>query len=153
MSDTQGRTARGRAGDHATLRLAAATLARLAALGLAQEGEEVPTGIGPIAVVELGEIDPQRVAGGQATFESLCSACHRFGERYVGPDLRGVTQRRAPEWIMNMVLNTNVMLFEDDTAYGLLAEYMTPMPQLPLTEEQVRDVLEFFRYQDSQVGN
>ncbi|HEX7040366.1 MAG TPA: cytochrome c [Trueperaceae bacterium] len=153
MSDTQGRPTRGRAGGPRALRLATAALTVLAALALAQEADELPKGIGPIAEVELGEIDPERVAAGRATFESLCSACHRFGERYVGPDLLGVTERRAPEWIMNMVLNTNEMLFEDDTAYGLLAEYMTPMPQLPLTEEQVRDVLEFFRHQDSQLGN
>jgi hypothetical protein len=53
---------------------------------------------------------------------------------------------------MNMILNTNEMIFNDDTAYELLAEYMTPMPQLPLTEEQVRDVLEYFRHQDAEAA-
>lgn len=123
----------------------------LAALALAQDGasEELPKGIGPISEVVLDDVDPDLAAAGEVTFNMLCSACHKFGERYVGPDLLGVTERRAPEWIMNMVLNTNEMIFNDDTAYDLLAEYMTPMPQLPLTEEQVRELLEFFRVQDA----
>jgi mono/diheme cytochrome c family protein len=120
----------------------------LAALVFAQETTELPKGIGPITSVELDEIDEELADAGEATFTSLCSVCHKFGERYVGPDLLGVTERRSPEWIMNMILNTNEMIFNDDTAYELLAEYMTPMPQLPLTEDQARELLEYFRHQD-----
>lgn len=130
-----------------------AVVVLLAALAFAQEGEELPKGIGPISSVELGEIDAEQAAAGEATFVSLCSACHKFGERYVGPDMLGVTERRSPEWIMNLILNTNEMIFNDDTAYELLAEYMTPMPQLPLTEEQVREILEYFRLQDANAGD
>ena len=149
MSDNQGRTARRRG--RRFLRLAATALSAAAVIAFAQEA--LPKGIGPVTAVELGEVDEGMAAAGRATFESLCSACHKFGERYVGPDFLGVTERRSPEWIMNMVLNTEQMIFEDDTAYELLAEYMTPMPQLPLTEQQVRELLEFFRLQDAQAGN
>lgn len=130
----------------------AAALLLVAALAVAQDAADLPKGIGPISEVALGEIDPELAAAGEATFNMLCSACHKFGERYVGPDLQGVTERRAPEWIMNLILNTNQMIFEDDTAYDLLAEYMTPMPQLPLSEEQVREILEFFRLRDASAG-
>ena len=51
-----------------------------------------------------------------------------------------------------MILNTNQMIFEDDTAYELLAEYMTPMPQLLLTEDQAREVLEYFRLKDAEAA-
>ncbi len=128
--------------------LAAAALLLVAALAIAQDAA-LPKGIGPVEEVVLGDIDPELAAAGEATFNMLCSACHKFGERYVGPDMLGVTERRSPEWIMNMILNTNEMIFEDDTAYELLAEYMTPMPQLLLTEEQARELLEFFRTQDA----
>jgi mono/diheme cytochrome c family protein len=132
----------------------AAGLALLAAAAFAQQGGELPKGIGPIQELALPEtVDDALAAEGQATFTAFCSACHKFGERYVGPDLAGVTQRRAPEWIMNMVLNTNEMIFNDDTAYELLAEYMTPMAQLPLTEEQVRGILEYFRQVDAGLGS
>lgn len=131
-----------------------AVLTLLAAAAFAQEaGGELPKGIGPIQELTLpGEIDPTLVAEGEATFTTYCSACHKIEERYVGPALAGVTTRRSPEWIMNMILNTNEMLFNDDTAYDLLAEYMTPMPELPLSEEQVRAVLEYFRQTDHDLG-
>mgnify|MGYP000689218477 CR=1 FL=1 len=142
-----------RAAGARTLLVVAAAVALLAAAAFAQQGEELPKGIGPIQELALPEtIDDALAAEGQATFTGFCSACHKFGERYVGPDLAGVTQRRAPEWIMNMILNTNEMIFNDDTAYGLLAEYMTPMAQLPLTEEQVRGILEYFRQVDAGLG-
>ncbi len=130
--------------------LLAGGLLLVAALAVAQDTTgDLPKGIGPISEVILGDIDPDMAAAGEATFNMLCAACHKFGERYVGPDLQGVSERRSPEWIMNMILNTNQMIFEDDTAYDLLAQYMTPMPQLPLTEEQARELLEFFRLQDA----
>ena len=131
-----------------------AVLALLAAAAIAQSAsDQLPKGIGPVQELTLpAEIDSAMAAEGEATFTAYCSACHKFGERYVGPDLVGVTVRRAPEWIMNMILNTDEMIFNDDTAYELLAEYMTPMPQLPLTQEQVRAVLEFFRQSDLQHG-
>jgi len=113
------------------------------------EGDELPKGIGPITEVELGELDPEQAAAGRTLFETYCAACHKFGERYVGPDLAGVTERRAPEWIMNMILNTDEMIFNDDIAYGLLAEYMTPMPQLITDEAQARSLLEYFRGVDA----
>lgn len=131
--------------------LVVVTIALGAMAALAQDGteEELPKGIGPIAEIELGELDPELAAAGEVVFTTYCAACHKFGERYVGPDLAGVTERRAPEWIMNLILNTDEMIFNDDIAYELLAEYMTPMPKLPLDEAQVRSVLEYFRSVDA----
>lgn len=119
-------------------------------LAIGQESQEdLPKGIGPIESIELTNIDPSLAEAGKATFEQYCTACHKFEERYVGPALYGVTERRAPEWIMNMILNTNEMVMNDDTAYNLLAEFMTQMPQLGLSEDQARGVLEYFRSQDA----
>jgi mono/diheme cytochrome c family protein len=103
-------------------------------------------GVGPVSNVTLADTPDQALADkGKALFEGNCSACHKFGERYVGPDLSGVTKRRKPEWIMNMVLNPQEMLQKDATAQQLLAEYMTQMPYQNLKEEEVRAVLEYFR--------
>lgn len=119
-------------------------------LVLAQDDvEELPKGVGPIESIELAELDEELAASGQETFELLCSACHKFDERYVGPALLGVTERRAPEWIMNMILNPDGMIMEDDTAYELLAEYMVPMANQGLDEEQARAILEYFRSVDA----
>jgi hypothetical protein len=61
--------------------------------------------------------------------------------------LGGVTKRRAPEWIMNMVLNPTGMTAQDPTAKALLGEYMTQM-SVNATQEDARAVLEFFRKND-----
>ena len=42
---------------------------------------------------------------GQELFTQKCSACHKMGERYVGPPLGGVVARRGPTFVMNMALN------------------------------------------------
>jgi mono/diheme cytochrome c family protein len=105
-------------------------------------------GVGPVSTVSLGETIDQALADkGKAVFESKCTACHKFGERYVGPDLAGVTERRQPEWIMNMALNPQDMTQQDPTAKELLGEFMTQMPNQNLTEEEARAVLEYFRTQ------
>ncbi|MGK7389083.1 MAG: c-type cytochrome [Candidatus Cyclobacteriaceae bacterium M2_1C_046] len=109
--------------------------------------ETVDTGIGvgPIKNVALGEINPEMVTEGKAIFEGKCSACHKVEERYIGPPMKGVTERRKPEWVMNMILNPEEMVKKDPQAKALLAEYMAPMADQNLTEDEARKILEYFR--------
>ncbi|WP_372744328.1 cytochrome c [Lutibacter sp.] len=102
-------------------------------------------GIGPIKSITLGEIDQAMVDQGHELFKSKCSACHKEDKRFVGPALAGVTERRTPEWIMNMILNPEVMVAENATAKQLLAEYLSPMANQSLTEQEARLILEYFR--------
>ena len=66
-------------------------------------------------------------------------------ERYIGPALQDVTERRTPEWIMNMILNPEEMTKKDPIAKELLAEYLSPMANQSLEEEEARKILEYFR--------
>ncbi len=104
-------------------------------------------GVGPIKNIELGAIDDALAAKGEKIFSGVCSACHKMDTRYVGPPISGVTKRRSPEWIMNMILNPSVMTQQDDTAKALLGMYMTQM-SVNATEEDARAVLEYFRKHD-----
>jgi cytochrome c len=61
----------------------------------------------------------------------------------------GVTDRRTPEWIMNMILNPEVMVAENPIAKKLLAEYLSPMANQSLTESEARAILEYFRTKTS----
>ncbi len=107
-------------------------------------------GIGPIAHVEIGdEIDEQLAMQGKEVFESKCTACHQFDERYVGPPLAGITEKQSPEWIMNMILNPEEMTKKDPVAKALLAEYMTQMTMQDVSEEEARALLEYFRQYDA----
>jgi len=105
-------------------------------------------GIGPVKHVTLGEIDEELAANGKEVFKTNCSACHKFKKRYVGPPLLGITERKTPEWIMNMILNPDVMLAEDEAAKELLAEYIAPMANQNINEEDARAILEYFRLKD-----
>lgn len=106
-------------------------------------------GVGPVQSVAVGAIDEALVAKGQTIFAGTCSACHKMDARYVGPALAGVTKRRAPEWIMNMILNPSGMTASDETAKALLGEYMTQM-SVNVTQDDARAVLEYFRKLDGQ---
>lgn len=106
-------------------------------------------GIGPIKTIELAALDAKMAGEGEKMFKEKCSACHKIEERYVGPALKEVTKRRTPEWIMNMILNPSEMTEKDPIAKELLAEYLSPMANQSLKEDEARKILEYFRSVDS----
>lgn len=107
-------------------------------------------GIGPVKEVTLGEIDPALVEVGKAIYEAKCSACHRMdATKIVGPGLADVTERREPEWVMNMIINPEEMTKKDPIAKKLLAEHLTQMTNQNVTEADARALLEFFRQNDA----
>ncbi len=102
-------------------------------------------GVGPITSITLSKIDETLAVEGKALFVSKCSACHKISKRVVGPALLGITERRSPEWIMNMILNPEEMVAKNPTAKKLLEEYLAPMANQSLTENEARAILEYLR--------
>lgn len=118
---------------------------------LAPKTEASPFGVGPIKTeIEVGAIDNNLAATGEEIFTTNCTACHKMDKRHVGPALAKVTTRRNPTWVMNMILNPDNMVKEDPVAKQLLAEYLSPMANQNLNEEQARAVLEYFRKYDQE---
>lgn len=115
-----------------------------------EEIEDEGKGIGPITTVEVGDkIDETLAAEGKTIFENKCSACHQLtDQKIVGPGLLGVTEKRKPEWIMNMVINPEEMTKKDPTAKKLLAEHLTQMTNQDISEKDARAILEFLRQND-----
>ena len=106
-------------------------------------------GIGPVKEVQLAGLDPKLADAGKHIFEGKCSACHQITDKkVVGPGMAGVTQRRKPEWIMNMIINPEEMTKKDPIAQELLAEHLTQMTNQNVTEEDARKLLEYFRQID-----
>ena len=104
-------------------------------------------GVGPIKSLDLPEtIDEGMVTTGAALFTSKCTACHKANKKFIGPSPVGVLERRAPEWVMNMILDPEGMVKNDPIAKQLLIEYNgSPMANQSLTEEEARAILEYFR--------
>lgn len=105
-----------------------------------------PDGLVTMADLKLGDIDPKLVEKGKTTYDVKCQACHSTGDnRIVGPGWKGITTRRDPAWIMNMILNVDVMLDKDPEAQKLLEECLVRMPNQNLSHDEGREVLEFMR--------
>ena len=104
-------------------------------------------GIGPVNSITLNdEIDQGMVTKGKEIFDAKCTACHKAEKKHIGPSPTGVLTRRSPEWVMNMILNPEVMIAEDPDAMALLQEYNNaPMANQNLTEAEARSILEYFR--------
>ena|SRR5690554_2401221 len=109
-------------------------------------------GIGPIKSVTIGsDIDNVMAAKGKDVFNKMCAACHKMDKKFIGPKIEGVTERRAPEWIMNMIMNPEEMIKNDPIAKQLLIESnMAVMANQNINEEDSRALLEYFRQYDTQ---
>ena len=105
-------------------------------------------GIGPVKTVFVGNIDAAMANNGSKIFTAKCSACHKIDQRYVGPALKGVTKKRTPEWIMNMIMNPEQMIKENEAAKKLFAEFMTPMANQNIPQDEARALLEYLRSLD-----
>ena len=114
--------------------------------------KDVTKGIGAVKEVTLNTpLEQDRVKRGLAIYEMKCSACHKLTDmRVVGPGWKGVTSRRKPEWIMNMITNVDVMLAEDGEAQKLLELCLTRMPNQNVSIGDARDILEFMRQNDGE---
>ena len=96
-------------------------------------------------------LNAQWVTEGEGIYEVKCQACHKLtDEKLVGPGWKGVTQKRKPEWILNMITNVDMMLETDPEAQRLLEECLVRMPNQNLTLEEARKVLEFQRNNDGE---
>ena len=108
---------------------------------------ETNKGIGPVKALDLpASVDQQLAEKGMEVYTSKCSACHKPDKKFIGPPPKDILTRRTAEWVMNMILNPEVMIAEDPIAKKLMIEYNgAPMANQNLTEEEARAVLEYFR--------
>ncbi len=80
---------------------------------------------------------------GKEIFQKSCAACHSIGAgRLVGPDLKGVNDRRPEDWLLKFIKSSDKLVKSGDkTAVALLDEYKMPMPDQALSDEQIKKVL------------
>ena len=102
--------------------------------------------------IELSNpLNKEWVAAGKGIYETKCLACHKLSdEKLVGPGWAGVTKKREPLWIMNMIINVDMMLEKDAEAQKLLEQCLVRMPNQNVTQEDARKVIEFMRSNDGE---
>lgn len=103
-------------------------------------------GIGPFTeTITLNPLDNSLATRGEEIFDIKCGTCHRMDERLVGPALRDITQRRTPEFILNMILNPEEMIKKHPVVQELLAQYYTKMTFQNVSQDDAMAILEFLR--------
>src|SRR6476661_234384 len=82
-----------------------------------------------------------------AAFNKRCTACHTYGKGIkVGPDLKGVTERRKRDWLVKFIhASSSVIKSGDATAVSLFAQFKQQrMPDwTDLSEKQINDILDY----------
>lgn len=115
------------------------------------EGKTEVHGTAIKSVELINPLNQEWVSKGKATYEMKCLACHKLTtDKLVGPGWAGVTKRREPVWIMNMITNVDMMLEKDEEAQKLLEQCLVRMPNQNITEPEAREILEFMRGNDGE---
>ncbi|MDA7808011.1 cytochrome c [Flavobacteriaceae bacterium] len=104
-------------------------------------------GIGPVKSLTFDEAINQDMAEkGEAAFKQKCTACHMVDRKLIGPSMKGIYERRSPEWVVNFLLNPTEMLQQDPIAKALLKQYNNVMMlNQNLSEEEARAITEYLR--------
>jgi len=91
---------------------------------------------------------------GKAIFSARCAACHAIGKQVVGPDLKGVDERRQETWIINFVQGSQKMVqAKDSIAVGLFEQFNhTVMPDHPdLSSQDIRHIIAYIHNQGAEL--
>ncbi len=105
--------------------------------------------LGALAAILLGlsaESARAQAGEGEKLFNGLCVACHTVGGgKRVGPDLKGVLERRSEAWLLKFIKSSQTVIASGDPdATKLFAEFnKTPMPDVVYTEAQIKEILAF----------
>lgn len=93
--------------------------------------------------------DAALAAKGKEIVDVKCTSCHNMTEeRKVGPGWKGVTDRRSAAWVLNFIMNPQPMIDSDPQAKALFEEFLTPMPNQNLTEDDAKAIYMYMRELD-----
>lgn len=108
-------------------------------------GATAPTG-GAAGGASVPPLSAGDAARGESLFASKgCSSCHTIGGgTLVGPDLKGVNQRRDHDWLIKWITAPDQMIASGDpTAKQLVQQYGRQMPNLGVTPQEADDILAY----------
>jgi hypothetical protein len=98
------------------------------------------------SVMILTHCDSGPPPGGGPTYRELgCNLCHGEGREgtEMGPSLQAVHEHWTPEKLSTYLEDPESYLSTDERLKAISTRFSAHMPQLPMTEEQKRLVIEF----------
>lgn len=82
---------------------------------------------------------------GKDLFDKQCSGCHTVGGGDGGgPDLKGVTDRRAEEWLESIIIEPDKMA-KDQARVDLIKKYGYEMPNLGISHDDALKIIAWLR--------
>lgn len=108
--------------------------------------------VAAIVAIAAGTLSFARVASADTAeakkiFTTRCMACHTFGKGVkIGPDLKGVTERRQRPWLLKFVRTSSMVIASGDpTATQLFEQFKQQrMPDwTDLSEPQVNSIMDW----------
>ncbi|CAG0985979.1 hypothetical protein GEOBC_02093 [Geobacteraceae bacterium] len=93
-----------------------------------------------LSLAALAYADP-----GKDLFDKQCSGCHTVGGGDGGgPDLKGVTDRRAEEWLESIIIEPDKMA-KDQARVDLIKKYGYEMPNLGISHDDALKIIAWLR--------
>lgn len=77
---------------------------------------------------------------------AVCAACHSIGKgKLIGPDLKGVTEKRDKDWLYSFIRSSQTMVQNgDEEAVKIFEEYnKIPMPDNDFSDDQIAALLSY----------
>lgn len=92
---------------------------------------------------------PQKAEKGESIFLQKCASCHSVGKgKLVGPDLKGVTERRDEKWLKSFIKDPKDFFDKKEKiAMELLKDYNIQMPALGLSDNEIELIMQYFKAQ------
>ncbi len=83
---------------------------------------------------------------GKKLYNANCAACHKLDARFVGPPLKGISEKRTKEWLVAWIKDNAALRASGDAdAIAIFEEYnkitMTPYPNL--SDQDIEDILAY----------
>ncbi|MFD2037069.1 c-type cytochrome [Belliella marina] len=94
----------------------------------------------------------EAIAAGKSVFNANCKTCHKLDQKFTGPALRGVTDRRSIEWTKSFIKNSPALIASGDPqANAIFKEFgNVAMPQHEfLSDTDLENLLSYIEYGDT----
>ncbi len=104
-----------------------------------------------LAVAAVSSANAQDVAAGGAIFKQKCTACHAIGKVVVGPDLKGVGERREEAWLVKWIKNAPALIATGDPVAKEVEKFspaaMSAFPEL--SDDDVKNILAYVKAEET----
>lgn len=104
-----------------------------------------------LGIAAVSSANAQDVAAGGAIFKQKCTACHAIGKVVVGPDLKGINERRDAEWLVKWIKNAPALIASGDPVAKEVEQFspamMSAFPEL--SDDDIKNVLAYVKAEET----